>query len=143
MDLSLWDTAGQEDYDRLRPLSYPDADVVLICYSVDNPDSLKNVSEKWWPEVRHFCPNVPVIVVGNKADLRTDEKTIAKLDVLRQKPVESSEGREVATRIAAVAYQECSAKNNDGVREVFEVATRAAVAHKGRRRIIRRMCILQ
>lgn len=40
MELALWDTAGQEDYDRLRPLSYPDTDVILMCFSVDSPDSL-------------------------------------------------------------------------------------------------------
>ncbi len=46
MELALWDTAGQEDYDRLRPLSYPDSHVILICFSVDSPDSLENVQEK-------------------------------------------------------------------------------------------------
>ena len=134
MDLSLWDTAGQEDYDRLRPLSYPDADVVLICFSFDNPDSLTNIMEKWWPEVRHFCPDVPVVVVGNKADLRTDEQTIVKLGASKKKLVQSSEGRHVANRIAAVAYHECSARNNDGVREVFDTATRAAVNRKSKNR---------
>ena len=130
----IWDTAGQEDYDRIRHLSlYPGADVVLICFSVDSPDSLANITEKWWPEVRHFCPNVPVVVVGNKADLRTDEQTIAKLGALRQKPVQSSEGRDVARRIAAVAYRECAAIHNDGVQEVFDTATRAAVDRKKRR----------
>lgn len=44
-------TAGQEDYDRLRPLSYPDTDVILMCFSVDSPDSLENIPEKWTPEV--------------------------------------------------------------------------------------------
>lgn len=48
----MWDTAGQEDYDRLRPLSYPDTDVILMCFSVDSPDSLENIPEKWTPEVR-------------------------------------------------------------------------------------------
>ena len=52
IELALWDTAGQEDYDRLRPLSYPDTNVLLICYSVDSPDSLENVPEKWVPGVR-------------------------------------------------------------------------------------------
>ena len=46
VELGLWDTAGQEDYDRLRPLSYPDANVILVCFSVDRPDSLLNVTEK-------------------------------------------------------------------------------------------------
>jgi hypothetical protein len=66
VELTLWDTAGQEDYDRLRPLSYPDTDVILMCFSVDSPDSLENIPEKWTPEVKHFCPNVPIILVGNK-----------------------------------------------------------------------------
>ncbi|XP_029345484.1 ras-like GTP-binding protein Rho1 [Acyrthosiphon pisum] len=68
--LDLWDTAGQEDYDRLRPLSYGAADVVIICYSIDTPKSLINVIDKWVPEVRYFCKEVPVILVGNKKDLR-------------------------------------------------------------------------
>lgn len=46
IELALWDTAGQEDYDRLRPLSYPDTNVLLVCFSVDSPDSLENVPEK-------------------------------------------------------------------------------------------------
>lgn len=48
VELALWDTAGQEDYDRLRPLSYPDSHVILICFAVDSPDSLDNVQEKVW-----------------------------------------------------------------------------------------------
>jgi Ras family protein A len=60
VELALWDTAGQEDYDRLRPLSYPDTDVILMCFSIDSPDSLENIPEKWTPEVKHFCPNVPL-----------------------------------------------------------------------------------
>lgn len=72
MELSLWDTAGQEDYDRLRPIAYPETDVILLCFSIDSPDSLHNVPQKWAPEVRHYCPTVPIILVGNKKELRND-----------------------------------------------------------------------
>uniref|UniRef100_A0A3Q4BC46 Ras homolog family member B n=1 Tax=Mola mola TaxID=94237 RepID=A0A3Q4BC46_MOLML len=84
VELALWDTAGQEDYDRLRPLSYPDTDVILMCFSVDSPDSLENIPEKWTPEVKHFCPNVPIILVGNKKDLRNDEHTRRELAKMKQ-----------------------------------------------------------
>ena len=65
IELELYDTAGQEDYDRLRPLSYPGSDVILMCYSVDSPNSCDNVKERWAPEVEQFCPRVPVVLVGN------------------------------------------------------------------------------
>lgn len=130
IELALWDTAGQEDYDRLRPLSYPDTNVLLICFSIDSPDSLENVPEKWVPEVRHFCQNVPFILVGCKRDLRNDARTIAELKKMGQKPVSAEEGQAVATKIMAHSYIECSARGKDNVREVFEVATRASLATK-------------
>ncbi|KAH7718815.1 transforming protein RhoA [Aphelenchoides avenae] len=112
VELALWDTAGQEDYDRLRPLSYPSTDVVLICFSVNNPDSLGNVPQKWAPEVRHFCPNVPDLAYND------------------QEPATPEQGTEIAKKIGAVHYTECSAKTKQGVREVFERATVAALAYK-------------
>ncbi|XP_016844792.1 ras-like GTP-binding protein Rho1 isoform X4 [Nasonia vitripennis] len=127
VELALWDTAGQEDYDRLRPLSYPDTDVILMCFSIDSPDSLENIPEKWTPEVKHFCPNVPIILVGNKKDLRNDPSTIKELGKMKQEPVKPEEGRAMAEKISAFAYLECSAKSKEGVREVFETATRAAL----------------
>ncbi|KAK6177766.1 ras-like GTP-binding protein RHO [Patella vulgata] len=137
VELALWDTAGQEDYDRLRPLSYPDTDVILMCFSIDNPDSLENISEKWNPEVHHFCPNVPIILVGNKKDLRNDPATKEELSKQKLKPVSTDEGRTMAEQIHAYSYLECSARTKEGVREVFETATRAALQKKrskGRRK---------
>ncbi|XP_038669115.1 rho-related GTP-binding protein RhoQ isoform X2 [Chiloscyllium punctatum] len=64
--LGLYDTAGQEDYDRLRPLSYPMTDVFLICFSVVNPASFQNVREEWVPELKEYAPNVPFLLVGTQ-----------------------------------------------------------------------------
>ncbi|XP_045172181.2 ras-like GTP-binding protein RHO [Mercenaria mercenaria] len=131
VEMALWDTAGQEDYDRLRPLSYPDTvNVILMCFSIDSPDSLENIPEKWAPEVKHFCPNVPIILVGNKIDLRNDEAVRCELANMNQKPVALEDGRAMAERIGAHCYLECSAKKMDGIIEVFEAATRAALQVK-------------
>ena len=145
MELVLWDTAGnigvqrqreslriiissgQEDYDRLRPLSYPDTNVLLLCFSISSPDSLENIPERWVPEVKHFCPKVPVVLVGLKKDLRTDEETLSLLAADKKVPVSPEDGEEMKTKIGAVGYHECSAKTKEGVREVFEAATRAAL----------------
>ena len=134
VELALWDTAGQEDYDRLRPLSYPDTDVILMCFSIDSPDSLENIPEKWTPEVRHFCPSVPIILVGNKKDTRNDPTTKQELSKMKQEPVKSMEGSAMAEKISAYAYLECSAKTKEGVREVFECATKAALQQKKKKR---------
>ena len=121
-----------------------------MCFSIDSPDSLDNIPEKWTPEVRHFCPNVPIILVGNKKvnqlpskaptclfdvflifirfqDLRNDPNTIKELAKMKQEPVKPEDGRTMAEKINAFAYLECSAKSKEGVREVFETATRAAL----------------
>lgn len=130
VELALWDTAGQEDFDRLRPLSYPDTNVILIIFGINNPDSFQNVVEKWVPEVRHFCPKVPYVLVGTKKDLRNDPATIASLEKTKQKPITPQEGQMLAERVKAVTYIECSAKTRDGVRDVFETAARAAISKR-------------
>ncbi|ODQ67445.1 beta-1,3-glucan synthase regulatory subunit [Nadsonia fulvescens var. elongata DSM 6958] len=127
IELALWDTAGQEDYDRLRPLSYPDSNVILICFAIDSPDSLDNVQEKWVSEVMHFCQGTPFILVGCKVDLRDDPKTIEELSRTSQRPVTFEEGKAVAQKVGATEYLECSARTQQGVREVFESAARASM----------------
>ncbi len=67
VSLGLWDTAGQEDYDRLRPLSYPQTDVFVLCFSVISPTSFTNITNKWMPEIRHHCPDKPIILCGKKS----------------------------------------------------------------------------
>lgn len=106
--LALWDTAGQEDFDRLRHLSYPNTDVILMCFSVGSRVSFENVLSKWTPEVKRFCSKVPTILVGNKKDIRGNIK----------EPVNSKEGQAMADQIHAFAYLECSAQTKEGVMEV-------------------------
>ena len=133
LELALWDTVGREEYDRVRPLSYPDTDVILMCFSINSPDSLKNIPKKWTPEVKQYCPNVPIILVGKKKDLRNDPNTIKELGKIRQEPVKLEEGTAMAEQIHAFAYHECSARSKEEVREVFNTAARASLQfRKGR-----------
>ncbi|CAG7853392.1 GTP-binding protein rhoA AltName: Full=Rho1 protein homolog; Flags: Precursor [Serendipita indica DSM 11827] len=129
LELDIWDTAGSEDYDHLRPLSYPYSHVVLICFSIGSPDSLDNVEEKWVPEVLHFCsePKVPYLIIGCKKDLRGDSRTLETLQRYKLEPVTPEQGQTVADRVGATMYLECSAKTGEGVTEVFEHALRAAL----------------
>uniref|UniRef100_A0A914V0G2 Uncharacterized protein n=1 Tax=Plectus sambesii TaxID=2011161 RepID=A0A914V0G2_9BILA len=124
VELAMWDTAGQEDYDRLRPLSYPDTDVILIAFAIDSPDNLDNIADKWNPEVRNYCPNIPVILVGCKKDLRTNQERLHELSAQNKKPIIFEQGLAMANRIGATGYYECSALTREGVQEIFEAATR-------------------
>ena len=139
VELALWDTAGQEDYDRLRPLSYPESNVILICFAVDAPDSLENVMDKWISEVLHFCRGLPIILVACKTDLREDPKILEDMRRSGTRPITTEQVREVATKIGAFDYVECSAKLGTGVRGVFETAALAALSTKSRKK---RACLL-
>lgn len=71
---------GQEEFSRVRPLSYPEVDVVIVCFAIDSRGSFANVKETWIPEVRHFCgPRVPVLLVGTKIDLRTQHSPLQRI----------------------------------------------------------------
>jgi len=127
VNLGLWDTAGQEDYDRLRPLSYPQTDVFLICFSLVSPASFENVRAKWFPEVSHHCPHTPIILVGTKLDLREDPDTIAKLKEKKLVPINYQQGLAMAKEVNAVKYLECSALTQKGLKTVFDDAIRAVL----------------
>ncbi|GLJ09342.1 hypothetical protein SUGI_0106930 [Cryptomeria japonica] len=73
VNLGLWDTTVQEDYNRLRPLSYRREDVFVLAFSLVSRASYENVSKKWVTELRHYAPGVPVVLVGAKLDLREDK----------------------------------------------------------------------
>ncbi|EAU33876.1 protein rho4 [Aspergillus terreus NIH2624] len=126
VELALWDTAGQEEYDRLRPLSYPETDLLFVCFAIDCPASLENVMDKWYPEVLHFCPTTPLILVGLKSDLRNKRTCIELLKTQGLTPVTPEQGETVARRMNA-AYVECSSKEMRGVDEVFQMAVDTVV----------------
>lgn len=141
ISLGLWDTAGQEDYDRLRPLSYPQTDVFLICFSIVSPPSFDNVKAKarihgsqgvcrkltsgqWFPEIEHHAPNVPIILVGTKLDLREDKATLEGLRQKRMEPVSYEQALAVSRDIRAQKYLECSALTQRNLKSVFDEAIR-------------------
>ncbi|KAK4989472.1 Rho GTPase protein rac1 [Elasticomyces elasticus] len=124
ISLGLWDTAGQEDYDRLRPLSYPQTDVFLICFSIVSPPSFDNVKAKWYPEIEHHAPNVPIILVGTKLDLRDDEATKESLRQKKMAPIQYEQAVMVAKEIRAQKYLECSALTQRNLKSVFDEAIR-------------------
>lgn len=118
---------GQEDYDRLRPLSYPQTDVFLVCFSVVSPSSFENVKEKWVPEITHHCPKTPFLLVGTQIDLRDDPSTIEKLAKNKQKPITPETAEKLARDLKAVKYVECSALTQKGLKNVFDEAILAAL----------------
>jgi len=127
--LHLWDTAGQEEYDRLRPLSYPNSDVVLLCFSTVNRGSFEAIKIKWFPEVNHYIKSVPKLLVGTKVDLR--DSGTADPHASEYEPVSTSEGEAMAKDIGASKYVEVSAKTRKNLTKVFETAVDCVLEAKG------------
>ncbi|XP_071318116.1 rho-related GTP-binding protein RhoG-like isoform X2 [Trachinotus anak] len=129
VDLELKDTAGREEYDRIRPICYPQVSVIIISFSIVDPTSYKNVKLKWLPEVTHHCPKVPILLVGTKSDLRDDQEVLQKLKEQNQTPVTQQQGTALAKQIKAVKYLECASINQVGLDEVFDEAVRVFLSH--------------
>jgi len=130
VSLGLWDTAGQEDYDRLRPLSYPQTDVFVLCFSVISPTSFTNITNKWMPEIRHHCPDTPVILCGTKIDLREDRDFANQLQRQNLQSIKREQGQRLCKKIRAFKYVECSALTQKGLKQVFDDAVRSVLSPK-------------
>ena len=122
--------SGPEDYDRLRPLSYFDTDIFLICFGVISETAFRNVKSKWVPEVTHHRPQAKLVLVGTKADLRTNTEFLTRYqDDRRHRIVQPFEGEALAKEIGAVAYIETSALDGYGVDELSYFLTMVHMAH--------------
>jgi small GTP-binding protein len=120
-ELYLWDMAGQEDYDRLRPLSYPQTDVFMVVFSIINRASFENIRLKWNPELDKFVgPHVPRILVGLKKASRDNPEIVEGLRKHRSVPVRSYEGLQLAKEMQAYQYVECDALTRDNLDTAFE-----------------------
>ncbi|XP_056653312.1 cell division control protein 42 homolog [Monodelphis domestica] len=125
--LGLFETAGQEDYDRLRPLSYSQTDVFLVCFSVVSPSSFQNVRQKWVPEITHHCPKTPFLLVGTQIDLRENPFALETLAKKKQKPVTAEIAEKLTRDLKGIKYVECSALTQKGLKNVFDEAILASL----------------
>jgi Ras-related C3 botulinum toxin substrate 1 len=156
--LSLWDTAGQEgwyysifvhvptshpcnvtdnifaiDYDKLRPMSYPNTNVFMVCYSTVDPETAANVRKKWIPEIRQYVPNAPIVLVGTKIDMREHRSVVLKLQEKRTLPLSKEEGALLRKELKLDGFWECSALTKKGLREVFDECIRVVAVPKDKR----------
>ena len=146
--LVLWDTPGQMDYDRLRPLSYPDTDVFIVCFAINDRPTVNNVRDKWCPEIKKYCPTAPLILVATKVDLRdkNNGKDLAinriennnhcKCDGLgandlkgnnNTRLISREEGVSLKEELQATCYIECSALTQVGINDVFVQAAHSVI----------------
>eukprot|EP01119_Soliformovum_irregulare_P008390 TRINITY_DN21509_c0_g1_i1.p1 TRINITY_DN21509_c0_g1~~TRINITY_DN21509_c0_g1_i1.p1 ORF type:complete len:215 (-),score=32.75 TRINITY_DN21509_c0_g1_i1:103-747(-) len=140
--VDVWDTAGQEVYERLRPLSYPQAEIFVLVFSVVSPASFDNIKRRWFPEVTWYSPGVPTLLVGNRIDERDHSEdyrsqTISQMEGAGNGSPNSyratgfitkNQGLEMARHIGAFSYIECSALTQVGLHDVFKEIVRC-VAH--------------
>lgn len=133
LSFQLIDTAGQEHFSVLRRLTYPDADVFIICFSIIDPYSFKRVQTKWVKELSEYCPNTPVVLVGTKYDQRNNINTKILLNKHGLQPVSSEQGEQVARKIGAKQYVECSALTQKNLKPAFDFAITTALQHSHKR----------
>ncbi|XP_070586943.1 rho-related BTB domain-containing protein 1-like [Erythrolamprus reginae] len=131
VSLRLWDTFG--DHHKDRRFAYGRSDVVVLCFSIANPNSLNHVKTMWCQEIKHFCPRTPVILVGCQLDLRyADLEAVNRARRPLARPIKRGDilpperGREVAKELG-IPYYETSVFDQFGVKDVFDNAIRAAL----------------
>lgn len=129
VNLQLWDTSGQQDYKKLRPLSYPQTDIFIVTFALISPTSLEDVETFWVPEIREHCPGTPYILLGtfmterNEFDKHRDEYTSKGWE-----PVPTQMGEEMMNTVLANDYFECDVLSKKKVEEVILKAVRLGLS---------------
>jgi small GTP-binding protein len=131
VQLGLWDTAGQDDYEQMRPLAYPGTHVFLICFSLVSRSSFENVASHWIKEVKNFSKEVPFVLCGTKMDMKEDPAALKALEEKEERPIAREEGERMAKNLGAHAYVECSGKTQKGMTEVFRQCCEAGLIFQG------------
>lgn len=131
VNLNLWDTAGQEDYDSVRSLSYSNVNIFLVAFSLVSSTSLENIQNKWVSEIKNYSPDAIRVLVGTKKDLRDDEDQVMQIRARGlDNIVETEEGERVCKELKLNSYYECSALTQEGLNELFEAAIKEALYGK-------------
>jgi len=126
-NLGLWDTAGQEEYDKMRTVSYPHTHVFILCFSLVNPHSFFNVKQRWYPELHQYCPATPILLVGTKLDLTTHQDTLDLLNKDGLNPIRADQAWGFVDEMDMAGYLECSGLTRKGIDWVFDDAVRLAL----------------
>jgi len=132
INLILWDTAGQEEYDNIRTMNYPGTDCVIICYSVESRTSFKNIETKWLPELEKYCQGAVRIFAGLKCDLLEDPEVLKKIEARGETPVTVEDGEQLTSKLGGQAHFRVSAMSGTNVNELFINAMQVTVRGKSR-----------
>jgi cell division control protein 42 len=143
--LQLWDSAGQEEFENIRVLSYTNKDVFAICFSLVNLASLVKIQSMWLPGLKRHIQNPRFILVGTKKNLRENKAVRLKLSHDCMRPVLTSEGQAKAAEMKAYGYVECAAMQQDRINEVFDLALTCALKRKKKKAylLLERLCVVE
>jgi len=99
----------------------------VLCFSLVQPNSFANVKNRWYPELKEYCPTTPILLVGTKLDLTNDDATMRSLARQSLAPITRDQALRVADELKLEGYVECSGLTQAGVKVVFDEAANLAV----------------
>ena len=108
--INAWDTAGQYEFDKLRPLTYACANVILLVFDLSFKATFSNLREKWISEVTHYCKDVKILVIGINLDLR---------QVGNPNHVTDQEAEQFVQEFKFATYIPCSARTGEGIDKIW------------------------